>query len=79
MGITSDKEKIINSITKSASLYKNHLLGKTFLYVFEGQFIEVAYHINEFKHLTGVATSLSANSFYNKALDGILQKNQVWF
>jgi len=79
MGNIPNKAQILHSITAGAKLYKQHLMGKNFLYVFENQFIEVAYHADEFKHLTGVATNISARSFFKKALDGTLRENQIGF
>lgn len=80
MGTISSKARIIQTIISAAAQYKKHLVGKTFLYVFEGHMIEVAYHAEEFRHLTGVATrGLTARSFYDKAVDGTLQENQVYF
>ena len=35
-----DREKIVQEIKTAASLYKKHLVGKRFLYVFEGRYIE---------------------------------------
>ena len=51
-----DREKIVQEIKTAASLYKKHLVGKRFLYVFEGRYIEVIYKAANFRHLTGVAT-----------------------
>jgi len=62
-----DREKIVQEIKTAASLYKKHLVGKRFLYVFEGRYIEVIYKAANFRHLTGVATNLSAKQFYNYA------------
>lgn len=33
-----DREKIVQEIKTAASLYKKHLVGKRFLYVFEGRY-----------------------------------------
>ena len=80
MGTILNKQPIIQTIKRAASQYKQNLVGKTFLYVFEGHMIEVAYHAEEFRHLTGVATQkLTALSFYDKAIDGTLQESQIYF
>lgn len=55
------------------------MVGRVFLYVFEGQFIEVTYRVKEFRHLTGVGTTLLANDFYRAALGGTLTPNQLFF
>ena len=44
----------------TADLYRKHLVGKRFLYVFESRYIEVLYKASNFRHLTGVDTNLSA-------------------
>mgnify|MGYP000458959541 FL=1 len=63
MGKQQDREKIVQEIKVAADLYRKHLVGKRFLYVFEGRYIEVLYKAANFRHLTGVATNLSAKSF----------------
>ena len=59
MGKQQDREKIVQEIKIAADLYRKHLVGKRFLYVFEGRYIEVLYKAANFRHLTGVATNLS--------------------
>ncbi|MFR6136004.1 MAG: PBECR4 domain-containing protein [Blautia massiliensis (ex Durand et al. 2017)] len=63
MGKQQDREKIVQEIKIAADLYRKHLVGKRFLYVFEGRYIEVLYKAANLRHLTGVATNLSAKSF----------------
>ena len=67
MGKQQDREKIVQEIKIAADLYRKHLVGKRFLYVFEGRYIEVLYKAANFRHLTGVATNLSAKKFYSYA------------
>ena len=67
-----DRIKIVKDICFAAKLYKENLVGKTFLYVFDGRYIEVLYKASNFRHLTGVDTNLSAKQFYEYAL-----KNQL--
>ena len=43
MGKQQDREKIVQEIKIAADLYRKHLVGKRFLYVFEGRYIEVLY------------------------------------
>lgn len=77
----SKKQKtLIKSICKSAKLYKDNLVGKTFMYVLEdGRYIEVMFLRRNFKHLTGVESDLSANDFYSKASKNKLAFSQVRF
>lgn len=80
MGNTPNKEPILTAIINAARLYKKNLVGKTFFYVFEGNFIEVVFHEEEFRHLTGVTTqNLTAKSFFSKAANGTLRQAQIDF
>lgn len=69
----------VRIILEVAPVYAEKMVGKIFLYVFEGQYIEVTYRAKEFKHLTGVSTELSARDFYKLALSGRLTPEQVSF
>lgn len=73
---TRDAARIINSAAVS---YKADMVGREFLYVFEGQFIEVIYRAKEFRHLTGIGTTLPANEFYRVAVKRRLAPNQLLF
>lgn len=74
-----NKKQIISAIVSAAKLYKEHLVGKRFLYVFEGRYIEVIYKAQNFRHLTGVSTQLSAKRFYRNAVKNELQAEQIYF
>ena len=79
MSKSEDREKIVSAICVAAKQYKQNLVGKKFLFVFEQRSIEIVFKKDSFKHLTGVSTYLSAKQFYKKALDGTLRKEQIWF
>ena len=74
-----DRKKIIHEISAAAELYKKNLVGRQFLYVFDGRFIEVMYKAENFLHLTGVGTGLSAKQFYKYAVNRILSTSQILF
>ena len=74
-----DKEAIAGEICKAAKLYKEHLVGRRFIYVFDGRYIEVLYKTENFKHLTGVDCNMSAKGFYRNALKNRLQGPQIYF
>lgn len=74
-----DRAAITKEICAAAKLYRQKLVGKRFLYVFEGQYIEVIYKVSNFKHLTGVETSLAARQFYSYSVRNILSPNQISF
>lgn len=73
---TRDAARVINAAAVS---YRAAMVGREFLYVFEGQFIEVIYRAKEFRHLTGVGTTLPANEFYRVAVRQQLTPNQLLF
>lgn len=74
-----DRQQIVKAIIEAAELYKAKLVGRKFLYVFDNRYIEVIYKIVNFRHLTGVATDLSAKSFYQLAASRRLQTSQIYF
>ena len=73
------KESIANAIMSAASIYKQNLVGKIFLYVFDSRYIEVMYKTRNFCHLTGVETSSKPLPFYKDALSGRLRPGQIHF
>ncbi len=79
MNKTQDKINIVNTIIQAAADYKTYMVGRSFLYVFEGRYIEVIYRARDFLHLTGVDTNLSANEFYKEAIRGTLRHTQIFF
>ena len=70
---------IIKSIHQAAQIFDSKLVGKTFLYVYEGKAIEVVYRASDFLHLTGVDTALTASAFYRNAKAGKLSTEQIFF
>lgn len=74
-----DREIIAKEICKAAQLYKQNLVGRRFIYVFEGRYIEVLYKAVNFKHLTGVECNMSARDFYKNAVKSRLQGPQIYF
>ncbi len=75
----NDKEIIAKEICEAAKLYKENLVGKRFMYVFDNRYIEVLYKIDNFKHLTGVECNMSARDFYKNAIKGRLSGHQIYF
>lgn len=49
------------------------------MYVFDNRYIEVIFKKENFRHLTGIDTNLSANQFYQYAVKGKLEASQIWF
>lgn len=70
---------IVAEIKSAAKLYKEYLVGRKFIYIFDGRYIEVIYKAQNFKHLTGVESLLSAKRFYSNAVNDTLQADQIWF
>lgn len=74
------KNQIVNRIRRAAKKYKNHLVGKTFLFVYENGYIEVMFTTKAFFHLTGVNSRLSAVDFYKRAvMDNGLRASEIFF
>ena len=74
-----NKINAVNEIHKAAIEYKNEVLGKKFLYVFDNRYIEVIFKKSDFRHLTGVDTKLGAKDFFNYAVNGKLKASHIFF
>lgn len=74
-----ERIKIVAKIKTGANIYKKYLLGNTFLYVFNDKYIEVSFRKQDFAHLTGVDTKLSAKDLYKEAIRGTLTEKQIYF
>lgn len=79
MSVREDRKNAAMLISGAAQSYKNLLVGKRFLYVFDGRYIEVLFESKNFRHLTGVATNLSAERFFKYAIGQKLSASQIWF
>lgn len=73
------REEIRLSIIEAARKYKEELLGKKFAYIYDSYLLEVSYTKKTFLHLTGVDTRLTATAFFQEAIKGTLQGNQISF
>jgi hypothetical protein len=73
------KEALRATICLAAENYRDNLAGRQFLYVFDGQYIEVLYKKDRFSHLTGVITNLSGEEFFDKSAGRTLSSGQFWF
>ena len=74
-----EKQSIIKSICKASKDYRDNLMGKSFLLLYEGQSIEIMFKKENFLHLCGVETHLYAEDFFNKALKGTLKYKEIHF
>lgn len=74
-----DKGILVQRIKSAALAYKNELVGRTFLIVYDKKAIEIIFKTDSFLHLTGVATTLSAQNFYGKAVKGRLRETEIYF
>ena len=66
-------------IVSAANIYQQYLAGNVFLYVYGDKYFEVAYLTRCFKHLTGVESSLKAETFYDSAKSASLTPDQISF
>ncbi|MCD7847917.1 MAG: PBECR4 domain-containing protein [Oscillospiraceae bacterium] len=74
-----DRLEIVDKIEAAAVLYKQKLVGKRFMYVFDKRYIEVIFKAENFRHLTGVDTKVPAKRFYSYAVSGNLEASQIGF
>lgn len=72
-------EQIRKQIIAASEVYRDHLAGKVFLYVYGASYFEVVFPTNRFRHLTGVNSSISAQEFYDKARDATLSTGQILY
>lgn len=77
---TQDRIQIVQRIISAAKKYRDKLVGKSFLYVFDNRYIEVLFRTKDFLHLTGVQPiRMSAREFYKEAINGTLRDTQITF
>lgn len=76
---TTNINNIVANIKSAAIKYKTNLVGRTFLYVFDGRFIEVIFKAINFKHLTGVDSHLGADQFYRYSFKRKLTPSDISF
>lgn len=63
------KSQIIRKIHSAAINYKSYFVGNTYMFVYEGKYVEVQFKKSSFMHLTGVASNLKSEDFYKHALE----------
>lgn len=74
------KAQIIRRIHNAALSYKQYLMGKTYMFVFENNHVEVMFKKSTFKHLSGVDTNLNAIDFFKHAIKrNGLRPSEVFF
>lgn len=76
---TEKKKAIRQDIIEAAKIYSQNLAGKAFLYVYGEEYFEVSFPVENFLHLTGVETNLSAKDFYKNAKKAKLSDKQFYF
>ena len=73
------KNAIRQDIIEAAKIYSQNLAGKVFLYVYGEEYFEVSFPVENFLHLTGVETGLSAKNFYKNEKKAKLSDKQFYF
>lgn len=56
MSRKQDRIDLSLQIKYVAVLYKQHLVGRKFMYIFDNRYIEVIFKKENFRHLTGIDT-----------------------
>ena len=69
----------VDIIIRAARIYQERLSGNVFLYAFGSQYIEVEFPTENFRHLAGVYTRLSAERFFQLATKGELMPYRIQF
>ena len=72
-------EQIRAQIIAASRVYRDHLAGRVFLYVYGESYFEVIFPTDRFRHLTGVNSTISAQEFYDKATDAMLSTGQIFY
>lgn len=67
----------LNKIFDAAKIYKDNLVGRTFLFVFDGRGIEIIFKRVNFIHLCGVDSSHYPDEFFRRALFRTLKYNEI--
>ncbi len=78
-GREQKKLALIRTIEEAALTYKEKMVGRHFMYVFDDRYIEVVYRERDFMHLTGVDSTLRAEQFYKDAVRGRLKADRIFF
>lgn len=71
-------KRLRDSIINAANVYSG-MTGKIYLYVCNEKYFELLFATGSFKHLTGVASPLTAENFYEKAVKRKLTEKQIIF
>lgn len=80
MDSKNDKKEYIRSlIIDAAKIYKDNFAGKCFMYIHGDEYFEVVFETKQFKHLTGVESSVDAYNFYKYAKRDELTCSQFGF
>ncbi len=72
------KISVKSSIENAAKAYSK-VADKTFLFVYDEKYVEIAFLTDRFAHLTGVKLYTKAHSFYENAKNGILSIDEYGF
>lgn len=73
-------ELVRKNVLIAVQKYKDELVGRRFLYIFDDSFIEVIFKVESFMHLTGVSSKkLNPVKFYERAKDKKLKRNHMYF
>lgn len=73
----SRRKNVVDNVIAGARSYSK-LINKRFLILTEDNcFTEIEFHINDFKHLTGLSSNLEDRAFFKHALKGTLTKENI--
>ena len=83
MNETSFKQRVRNELIAGANIYKSTFIDYEYLIYGDGfkaqQYYIIGAYENNYQHLTGVGSDLTADIFFQKCLDGTLQEADFGF
>ena len=78
-----NKEKLLKDLNHAKKIFDKYLLNKDFLYIYENkndnliEYFEMKCTANNFLHLTGIKTNITASNFYSALSNGKISLKDI--
>lgn len=76
---TEQEKQFLKKLYCAAIVFKEKMIGRTFLFVFNNMGIEVIFKRCNFPHLCGVNSPLHKDEFFRRCLSQTLKYNEITF
>lgn len=76
---TEQEKQFLEKLYSAAKVFKEKMIGRTFLFVFNNMGIEVIFKRCNFPHLCGVNSHLHKDVFFRRCLNQTLKYNEITF